>query len=160
MLGRRKPSRELQRLKRSVEDLLAAQPDDLRLRDHLEGLARDERFDGLTWLWGPRLYARNRVVFGPFIRHHFSPWQADKRRWRRVRWEDHSEELADWLAAAREHRDSYLVRELLAWRYAGKGWGVDHKSLVGSDTRCLSLRGERRRARDCARRVRALVHSR
>ena len=50
-------------VKRTIEELLAHQRDDLRLRDHLEGLRRDEAVPGLTWFWGPELYRRNRVPF-------------------------------------------------------------------------------------------------
>jgi len=55
------------RVKRTIEELLAHQRDDLRLRDHLEGLRRDVAVPGLTWFWGPELYRRNRVVFREFI---------------------------------------------------------------------------------------------
>ncbi len=113
-------------LAKTIEHLLAAQPNDQRLRDHIEGLTRNTQFSGLTWFWGPRLYERNRVIFRPLILEHFSNWIVLKsERWQRVEWSDHSAELEHWLAAARTNRDTRLVRQLLRWKYAGKGWQID-----------------------------------
>ena len=58
-------------LRNAIEQLLEAQADNQRLRDHLEGLSRDPLFPALTWFWGPRLYARSKAVFRPFILNHF-----------------------------------------------------------------------------------------
>ncbi len=127
---------EYRRLKRTLEELFAGQRDDGRLRDHLEGLLRDEFFPGLTWYWGPILYERNRATFRPVILNHFSDWAIAKSgRWRRVAWADHAERLDRWLGLARANRDTRLVRQLLAWKYAGKGWEIDAKrwnqALIG-----------------------------
>ena len=35
--------------------------------------------------------------------------------------------LDRWLGLARANRDTRLVRQLLAWKYAGKGWEIDGK---------------------------------
>jgi hypothetical protein len=104
------------------------------LRDHLEGLARDPTFPGLTWFWGPRLYARSRPFFRPFILDNFSDWMSDG-RWTRIGWDDHVKELEGWLKAAREVRDAGLVRRLIRWKFAKrKGWGLDeprfHAALI------------------------------
>jgi hypothetical protein len=115
------------RLRRTLEQLLDAQRDDARLRDHLEGLQRDEAFPGLTWYWGPRLYERNRAMFRPFILTHFSDWERGRLQWRRIKWSDHERSLEAWLAAARTSRDTALVRRLLRWKYAGDNWGIDPK---------------------------------
>jgi hypothetical protein len=115
------------RLRKAIEQLLESQPDNGRLRDHLEGLRRDPLFAGLTWFWGPRLYARSRATFRPFILNHFSEWLADGKRWRRVKWADHAADLDAWLQAVRAARDGALVRRLQRWKYAArKGWGIDH----------------------------------
>jgi hypothetical protein len=120
-------SPQAEHLKRTVKGLCDDQPDDMRLRDHLEGLSRDEAFPGLTWYWGPILYQRNRALFRPLIRNHFSEWTVTKRgRWRRVHWSDHADRMAAWLAQARKNRDVPLVRRLLRWQFAGKGWRLDH----------------------------------
>ena len=94
-------------LRKAIEQLLDGQPDNQRLRDNLEGLCRDPLFAGLTWSWGPRLYARGRAVFRPFILNHFSEWTRDDKRWTRVRWDDHAADLDAWLQAARTARDAW-----------------------------------------------------
>jgi hypothetical protein len=113
---------------RAIESLMADQPDNKRLRDHLEGLTRDPAFPGLTWHWGPKLYARSRATFRPLILNQFSDWTTDGKRWKRVLWTDHPTELEGWLAATRQARDSQLVRRLIRWKYAKvKGWGIDEQ---------------------------------
>ncbi len=113
-------------LRRAIEQLLEAQPDNQRLRDNLEGLCRDPLFPGLTWYWGPRLHARSKAVFRPFILNHFSEWITSSNRWIRVAWADHANDLEAWLLAARAGRDGALIRRLQRWKYAArKGWGID-----------------------------------
>jgi hypothetical protein len=113
-------------LRRAIEQLLEAQPDNKRLRDNLEGLCRDPLFPGLTWFWGPRLYSRSKAVFRPFILNHFSDWTISDKRWLRVQWADHAADLEAWLQAARAGRDGALIRRLQRWKYAArKGWGLD-----------------------------------
>src|SRR5262249_60292138 len=108
--------------------LSLSQPDNQRLRDNLEGLCRDPAFAGLTWFWGPRLYARSKATFRPLILNHFSEWLTSGNRWHRVAWADHAAELEAWLAAARAGRDGALVRRLQRWKYASrKGWGIDRE---------------------------------
>lgn len=119
-----KPS-AAQRLQRTLQELFDSQRDDARLRDHLEGLARDQAFGGLTWFWGPILYRRSRARFRPLVFERFSEWAVDGNRWTLIRWSDHAAELEAWLADARTHRDVALVRKLLAWQLAGKRWGID-----------------------------------
>ncbi len=115
-------------LRRAIEQLLDSQTDDQRLRDNLEGLCRDPLFPGLTWFWGPRLYARNKVVFRPIVLNHFSNWIAVGNRWKRVAWSDHAADLEAWIEAARAARDVRLVRRLLRWKFMpAKGWGVDNE---------------------------------
>jgi len=117
---------DAKQLRKAIEQLLESQPDDQRLADHLQGLRRDPSFSGLTWFWGPRLYARSRATFRPFILNHFSEWLAVGKRWSRVRWAEHAASLEPWLQAARTARDGALVRRLLRWKFAvDKGWGID-----------------------------------
>jgi hypothetical protein len=113
-------------LHKAIEQLLESQPDNQRLRDNLEGLCRDPLFPGLTWFWGPRLYARGKAVFRAFILNHFSEWITADNRWTRVQWDDHAADLEAWLQTARSGRDGALVRRLQRWKYAArKGWGID-----------------------------------
>src|SRR5262252_6907358 len=96
-------------LRRAIEQLIESQPDDRRLRDHLEGLSNDPLFPGLSWFWGPRLYARSRAIFRPFIVRHLSDEMIDNNRWLRIHWDDHARDLDAWLQAARGARDVALV---------------------------------------------------
>lgn len=114
-------------LRRTIEQLLASQPDNKRLRDNLEGLVNAPSFPGLTWFWGPRLYERSRPIFRPLILNQFSDWLNDGSSWRRVRWTEHAAELEGWLDAARAARDVGLVRKLQSWKFAKQdGWGRDN----------------------------------
>jgi len=118
---------------RAIDSLLADQPDNKRLRDHFEGLTRDPAFPGLTWHWGPKLYARNRAIFRPLILNQFSDWVTDGKRWKRVLWTDHAAELEGWLNAARQTRDSTIIRRLIRWKYASlKGWGIDEPRFLAA----------------------------
>jgi len=118
---------------RAVDTLLEAQADNKRLRDNFEGLARDPAFPGLTWHWGPRLYARSRPIFRPFIFNHFSDWATDGKSWTRIFWKDHAKELEGWLDAARLARDTNLIRRLIRWKFAKvKGWGIDEPRFTAA----------------------------
>lgn len=118
---------------RAVDTLLEAQADNNRLRDNFEGLARDPAFPGLTWYWGPRLYARSRPTFRPFIFNQFSDWTTDGKRWTRIHWKDHAKDLEGWLEAARQARDANLIRRLIRWKFAkAKGWGIDEPRFTAA----------------------------
>ena len=119
-------------LQKTLAELFDAQPNDQRLRDHLEGLTRDENFPGLTWFWGPYLYERNRAIFRSLITQHFSSWQHTGWRWKRIKWSAHADRLEPWLAAARKNRDTQLVHMLLLWRHALKHWGIDRKAWTAA----------------------------
>jgi hypothetical protein len=118
------PSSESRHLRRTLEQLFASQSNDQRLRDHLEGLQRDPALGELTPFWGPLLYQRNRALFRPFILSHFTTWAFTSGRARRLNWSDNAPALDAWLAAAREARDTALVRRLLPWKYASERGGV------------------------------------
>lgn len=120
-------SRDAQRVQRTVEQLLRDQRDDLRLRDHLEGIRRDPAFPSLTWFWGPELYGRNRAVFRELILNQFSEFEVGPRGGKRIKWSVHAARLDAWLAAARTNRDTWLTRRLLRWKFAREPWGIDHE---------------------------------
>jgi hypothetical protein len=64
-------------LEQSVRSLLQQSIADAVLREQLEKLAADEiSFSGLTWLFGPELYHRNRILFRPFILSRFSTYMV------------------------------------------------------------------------------------
>lgn len=126
--SRGKPRVNVDKLRQTIEQLLASQPDNKRLRDNLEGLVNAPSFPGLTWFWGPRLYARSRPLFRPLILNQFSDWLVDDSgSWKKVRWTEHAVDLETWLDAARSARDVVLVRKLQSWKFAKQeGWGRDN----------------------------------
>ena len=55
-------------LEQTIRSLMQRPMADAELREQLEQLAAAEiSFSGFTWLFGPELYRRNRVLFRPFI---------------------------------------------------------------------------------------------
>lgn len=116
------------RLKRAIEGLLADQRDDLRLRDHFEGLRHDQELPGLTWFWGPELYRRNRAVFRELILAHFATLEGGIVGLRQVKWSEHAERLEIWLGETRRNRDTWLTRRLLRWKHAKDTWRIDSQT--------------------------------
>ncbi|MEZ6119547.1 MAG: hypothetical protein R3C28_23675 [Pirellulaceae bacterium] len=116
------------RIQKTIRELVDNQANDQRLLDHMLGVAADQHFPSLTWYWGPILYRRNRVVFGPFIHDRFSSWDVSGGRWRPIRWAQHADVLEPWLAEVRSHRDTKLARRLLSWKFAGNRWGLDEQA--------------------------------
>lgn len=115
-------------LMRTIRQLADSQPDNARLRDHLEGLSKDPEFPALTWFWGPILYARSRPYFEPFIRNYFATWEGSGLRFRQIPWSQRTPDLEAWLLLAKRQRDAWLTLRLHTWKYAAKRqWGVDSK---------------------------------
>src|SRR5262245_29891019 len=104
-----------------VRGLLEQPLDDSALREHLEGLATEAAFRGLTHIWGPALYRRNRVLFRPFILNQFAEWDL-------ARWGPHAAALDPWLEEVDRRDDAELFRRLYTWKHA-QGWAgrVDEK---------------------------------
>jgi hypothetical protein len=100
--------------------LLAIPQDDVALRRRLEELAREPAFGGFTYLWGPALYRRNRVLFRPFILGHFAYWLAGAPRfWGRTAWLRKTAESVDrWLDEVDAQDDPELYMRLWSWRIA------------------------------------------
>src|SRR4026207_115597 len=72
-----------------IRQLLGQPVSDEKLRAELEELATNESsFSGFTWLWGPALYKRNRILFMPFILSKFSTymtlpkWRVEQIAWK------------------------------------------------------------------------------
>ncbi len=103
--------------------LLEEKLSDEELRQKLEALASEPAFNGLTYLWGPELYSRNRVMFRPFILNHFGQMFQLGWSWNPVRWADHSSELNAWLEEVDRRNDAELFQRLYAWRHAQSEWG-------------------------------------
>ena len=111
--------RELESL---IRQRLAATVSDPDLRTQLEPLANEEiSFGGFTWLWGPILYRRNRILFRPFILSHFSTslrlpkWKLEAVRWKG----DIGRQLDAWLTEVDQNDDVALFRRLYEWKLEG-----------------------------------------
>lgn len=115
----------------AVEKAIRALLDDARLadatlRDQLEQLALAQpAFNGFTWLWGPALYRRNRILFRPFVLGRFSNVIIVSRfKWKPVKWKGAIGQALDaWMAEADRNDDADLFRRLLVWKLTPPGSG-------------------------------------
>lgn len=122
------PPKKPAELEAEVRALLEQQFRDEELRSKLEALAPEQAFNGLTYLWGPELYRRNRVLFRPFILNHFAQMFQVGWDWKPVRWKDHAKTLDAWLEEADQRGDVELFRRLYPWKHSQNEWGgVDDK---------------------------------
>lgn len=105
-----------------LEELLAL-PDDTALRAGLDALGRERAFGGLTWYWGPRLYARNKLMFRPLILSRLSTFAIDDRgMFQFVPWKGEvGAALEPWLAQVDRDDDIDLFKQLFAWKHQ-QGW--------------------------------------
>src|SRR5262249_57641941 len=119
---------EPKELEKEVGALLAEPLADADLRARLEALASEPAFNGLTYLWGPELYRRNRVLFRPFVLNHFAALFQIGWDWKPVRWKDHAAVLDAWLEEVDRRDDVELFRRLYPWKHTQNAWGgVNHK---------------------------------
>ena len=111
-------------LEKAIRRLLREDwPDDL-LRTKLETLAEtEENFSAFTWVWGPVLYKRNRVVFRPLVLSRFGQiLRRKKYKWEFVRWKGEvAAALEPWLAEADRRDDIALFRRLYEWKLSAPG---------------------------------------
>lgn len=110
-------------LEQRIRGLLQQPMADAALREHLEKLAAEEiSFSGFTWLFGPELYRRNRILFRPFLLSRFSTYMVLP-KWKTVviRWKgDKARILEAWLAEVDQNDDADLFRRLYEWRLSEK----------------------------------------
>ncbi len=106
-------------LEQAIRSLLQRPLADAELREQLEQLAAAEiSFSGFTWLFGPELYRRNRILFRPFILSRFSTymnlpkWKVELIHWKG----DKAQILQAWLAEVDKNDDADLFRRLYEWR--------------------------------------------
>jgi hypothetical protein len=119
-------------LEGKLRELLQTPLSDETLRSKLEELAMQPAFSGFTWLWGPELYNRNRVMFRPFILSHFSSFLVDPPdHWNPIPWKKRAGQFLDqWLEQVDRHDDIELFRRLYQWKISSPGRGpVHHGSL-------------------------------
>ena len=106
-------------LEQSIRSLLQRPMADTELREQLEKLATDEiSFSGFTWLFGPELYRRNRILFRPFVLSRFSTYMVlPKWKTETIRWKgDRAKTLEAWLAEVDRNDDADLFRRLYDWK--------------------------------------------
>jgi hypothetical protein len=106
-------------LEQTIRSLMQRSMADAELREQLEKLAAAEiSFSGFTWLFGPELYRRNRILFRPFILSRFSTYMVlPKWKTEMIRWKgDRAKILELWLAEVDKNDDSDLFRRLYEWR--------------------------------------------
>ena len=106
-------------IEQSIRSLLQRPMADADLREQLEKLAAAEiSFSGFTWLFGPELYRRNRVLFRPFILSRFSTYMMlPKWKVEAVHWKGDKAKILDaWLAEADQNDDADLFRRLYEWK--------------------------------------------
>src|SRR6266481_4903651 len=110
-------------LEQSIRALLQQPMADAELREQIEKLAVTETaFSGFTWLWGPELYRRNRVLFRPFVNSRFATHMIlPKWRFETIRWKgDKAGILDSWLAEVDSNDDVELFRKLYEWKLSGQ----------------------------------------
>jgi hypothetical protein len=114
---RERLTREVKELEVELRPMLASRLDDKALRDELERLAQRPRFPELTWLWGPVVGRRNRVLFRPFILSNFSSAALDSHGRLFDAWKgETSAALETWLKEVDSADDIELTRRLFGWR--------------------------------------------
>jgi hypothetical protein len=106
-------------LEHTIRSFLQQPMADAELRERLEKLAAAEiSFSGFTWLFGPELYRRNRILYRPFIQSHFSmymllpKWKTEAIWWKG----DKAKILEPWLAEVDRNDDADLFRRLYEWK--------------------------------------------
>ncbi|MFO1514194.1 MAG: gliding motility protein [Verrucomicrobiota bacterium] len=118
-------------LEQTIRSLLKQPLADAALREQLERLAALEiSFSGFTWLFGPELYRRNRILFRPFILSRFSTYMVlPKFRSEQIHWKaDKAKLLEPWLAEVDQNDDADLFRRLFEWKLQAKyNWQVRDK---------------------------------
>lgn len=108
-------------LERRIRELLRQPLADAVLRERLEELAAEEiSFSGFTWLFGPELYHRNRILFRPFILSRFSSYMVlPKWKTEVIRWKgDKAKVLETWLEEVDKNNEADLFRRLYEWKLA------------------------------------------
>src|SRR5688572_7063814 len=106
-------------LEQTTRSLLKESLADAQLRERFEKLAADEiSFSGFTWLFGPELYRRNRILFRPFILSRFSTYMTlPKWKVQRIRWKGEKAVILEgWLAEVDKDDDADLFRRLYEWK--------------------------------------------
>lgn len=110
--------REVREMDAAVRELLARNLEDEPLRDALEALALKPWFREFSWLWGPELAQRSRVLFRPFLLNQLTPWALDAKGKAFEAWKkpEVAAKLQAWLDETDRRDDVELFRKLYLWR--------------------------------------------
>lgn len=118
-------------LEPTIRSLLKQPMADTALREQLEKLAAAEiSFSGFTWLFGPELYRRNRLLFRPFILSRFSTYMVlPKFRTEMIKWKGDKARILDaWLTEVDQHDDVELFQRLYDWKLRQRyDWSIRDK---------------------------------
>jgi len=118
-------------LEQTIRSLLKQPLADAALREQFEKLAAVEiSFAGFTWLFGPELYRRNRILFRPFVLSRFSTYMLlPKFRSEIIHWKGDKAEILDaWLEEADRNDDADLFKKLFEWKLEAKyNWRLRDK---------------------------------
>src|SRR5437870_1532228 len=118
-------------LEQTIRSLLQRPMADAELRQQLEKLAAEEiSFSGFTWLFGPELYRRNRILFRPFILSRFSTYMVlPKLRSEMIQWKGDKANILDaWFEEVDRNDDTDLFKKLYEWKLAAKyNWKLRDK---------------------------------
>lgn len=120
-------SRARRQLESDLREWLRKPIADSELRDQFDVLANQlSLFSGFTWLWGPELYRRNRVLFRPFILSRFGTAYIENPKasyWDPVEWKGEvGKRLDAWLRQVESDGDVSLFRKLFLWKMSAVGW--------------------------------------
>lgn len=120
-------SRARRELESDLREWLRKPVADSELRDQFDVLADQlSLFSGFTWLWGPELYHRNRVLFRPFILSRFGTAYIENPKasyWDPVEWKGEiGKRLDTWLRQVESDGDVSLFRKLFLWKISAVGW--------------------------------------
>lgn len=129
-------------LEKVLRDLLKRPLADTELRAQLERLAAAEiSFAGFTWLFGPELYRRNRVLFRPLVLSRFSTYLVlPKWKVQTIPWKGEAARgLEAWLQETDQADDPELFRRLYDWKLSTQ---LSHRF---DDARDEAIREELRR---------------
>jgi hypothetical protein len=120
-------------LRQRIEWHLTNIQSDQDLRNRLEGMASTSLFRALGWFWAPKLYARNRAMFRPFIQQHLAEHYVpteQRSRWERIEYAGEvAISLDQWLAILEKDLEVALFRQIYAWKHRQKNnWSIDESA--------------------------------
>ncbi|MCP3104754.1 gliding motility protein [Myxococcus sp. K15C18031901] len=107
----------------ALRSTLARRQSDAELRAAMETLSRRPCFGSYTWLWGPALHVKDRVLFRPLILSSFMPGGLTAKGVPVDPWKgENAAALTTWLEDADRADDVEVFRRLYGWRLGSLTW--------------------------------------